>query len=249
MNKEKMCKEKRKESRRKYREKNKEKIDEDQKRWVEKNKEKVKEITRRYIEKNSEKIKKKQRERFRKTHPLIIKRCEICNNEYKTSIYKSSYCNKCKIYKKTKEYKERNVKEKECEQCGKKFISIGRTKGHTIKRFCSRKCCMKIAIKRNYKRNLEEKGEKYKQELRDRTKKNHHKIRKYIHNFKKDKKCCNCGWNEFPVILQFHHRDNEKKIGTISMMNSFKKVKEEIMKCDLLCPNCHYWLHSKKKYM
>lgn len=43
-------------------------------------------------------------------------------------------------------------------------------------------------------------------------------------------------------VMDFDHRDGEEKRGTInSLLKSepFKRVLEEIAKCDLVCANCH----------
>lgn len=72
----------------------------------------------------------------------------------------------------------------------------------------------------------------------------------FLRDYKKDKKCNICGYNEHTEILQFHHLNPSLKttgmntggIGNYSM----KKVLEEMSKCILLCPNCHFWLHYKE---
>ena len=68
-------------------------------------------------------------------------------------------------------------------------------------------------------------------------------IKEYILKLKKKSKCKRCGWNKHPEILQFHHRNKKDKKFTIGQLNKYitlKDVLEEIKKCDLLCPNCHY---------
>lgn len=54
-------------------------------------------------------------------------------------------------------------------------------------------------------------------------------------------KCQNCGYDKCMRALEFHHRDPEKKEFEIGwMMNkSWKSLKKELDKCDLLCSNCH----------
>lgn len=63
--------------------------------------------------------------------------------------------------------------------------------------------------------------------------------------------CQRCGWNGHPEILQFHHREPKKKKFTISQTNlgcrSWDKIMEEIKRCDLICPNCHYYIHYQEK--
>lgn len=72
----------------------------------------------------------------------------------------------------------------------------------------------------------------------------------FVRKYKMDKSCALCGWNTHPEVLQFHHRDPSMKttgmnaggIGNYSM----KKLLEEIDKCILICPNCHFWLHYQE---
>lgn len=76
--------------------------------------------------------------------------------------------------------------------------------------------------------------------------------KEFLKNFKSDKCCINCGCKEHTEILQFHHRNPDEKefdfscgkIGNLSL----DRIKKEINKCDLLCPNCHMWLHYQESY-
>jgi len=56
--------------------------------------------------------------------------------------------------------------------------------------------------------------------------------------------CIDCGLNE-PLILHFHHRDPALKRYTVASMLHYSEtlVREEIAKCDVLCPNCHARRH------
>lgn len=73
----------------------------------------------------------------------------------------------------------------------------------------------------------------------------------FIRDYKSDKQCAYCGYCEHTEILQFHHVDPTTKkfdfsgseIGNLSM----ERIKNEIQKCILLCPNCHQWLHFSEK--
>jgi hypothetical protein len=57
-------------------------------------------------------------------------------------------------------------------------------------------------------------------------------------------KCFRCQANH-PASLDFHHKDAATKVFSIAdMMNATKQVREEdlieeVMKCELLCKNCH----------
>ena len=89
---------------------------------------------------------------------------------------------------------------------------------------------------------------------RDRIKlryiKYHQKIKQdFLLTYKIEKCCSFCGYKEHPEILQFHHKDKKDKSFTIgnTKKNPTKAIKEEIEKCFLLCPNCHFLLHFKEK--
>jgi len=74
------------------------------------------------------------------------------------------------------------------------------------------------------------------------------KIRQdFLSIYKKGKSCASCGYNKYPEILQFHHKNKKDKSFNIAnkvrTASALKKVKVEIDKCILLCPNCHNWLH------
>lgn len=60
-------------------------------------------------------------------------------------------------------------------------------------------------------------------------------------------KCNKCDESNF-FKLCFHHVDREEKEYKISqnLDKSWKDIECEILKCDLLCLNCHYELHDKE---
>ena len=62
-------------------------------------------------------------------------------------------------------------------------------------------------------------------------------------------KCIQCGYNRYPQILEFHHRDPSQKTATLGTLFSKgvgpKTLAKELAKCDLLCPNCHKEAHIK----
>lgn len=61
-------------------------------------------------------------------------------------------------------------------------------------------------------------------------------------------KCISCGYNKCIQALGFHHKDPKGKDFGISekgYTRSWKKVKEELDKCDLYCNRCHTELHAK----
>jgi hypothetical protein len=62
--------------------------------------------------------------------------------------------------------------------------------------------------------------------------------------------CDKCGYRKHPAALQFHHKDAETKVRTISEMAGRNYSKEDILKeirkCDLFCANCHAVHHATK---
>ena len=72
--------------------------------------------------------------------------------------------------------------------------------------------------------------------------------RKLVSEYKASQGCKNCDFND-PRALILHHRDPNHKFKAIatliSMGYSDKNIKEEILKCDVLCANCHMILHSE----
>lgn len=55
-------------------------------------------------------------------------------------------------------------------------------------------------------------------------------------------KCLKCGYRNCPDALEFHHRNPAEKefnLGVRGLTKSWKRIKKELIKCDLLCANCH----------
>lgn len=54
--------------------------------------------------------------------------------------------------------------------------------------------------------------------------------------------CSQCGYNKSVTALQFHHVDPTQKSFIIggAHCRSWKKIKEELKKCILVCANCHH---------
>lgn len=58
-------------------------------------------------------------------------------------------------------------------------------------------------------------------------------------------KCVKCGYSDNISVLEFHHKDPTKKDFTLSScVKSWKKMKNEVDKCDIYCSNCHRIEHS-----
>jgi len=74
------------------------------------------------------------------------------------------------------------------------------------------------------------------------------KQKQYI-EYKKTLCCENCGEDRY-YCLDFHHKDPKQKefgIGESALTSSFNKIKKEILKCVVLCKNCHAEVHFKMK--
>lgn len=67
-------------------------------------------------------------------------------------------------------------------------------------------------------------------------------VRKWVYEYLLSHPCIKCGETRV-ACLDFDHRDPEQKsfnIGGLgASVNSLEKVKKEILKCDVLCSNCH----------
>lgn len=76
--------------------------------------------------------------------------------------------------------------------------------------------------------------------------------RVFILEYKKEYNGCKkCGWNKRYEVLEFHHINKKRKKFNINgnyIANcSMERLKKEILKCDLLCPNCHAIFHYNEK--
>lgn len=61
-------------------------------------------------------------------------------------------------------------------------------------------------------------------------------------------KCMRCGWKGNIVAFQFHHKDPSTKLFEIGNCanKAWKTIVEEVLKCELLCANCHIIEHSNR---
>lgn len=55
-------------------------------------------------------------------------------------------------------------------------------------------------------------------------------------------KCVDCGYEGPPFMYDFDHRDPTAKefgIAALGSCRSYARMQEEVVKCDLVCANCH----------
>ncbi len=64
-------------------------------------------------------------------------------------------------------------------------------------------------------------------------------------------KCIKCGYNNCVAAMIFHHRDPKTKDFDWSHLRkqSWKRIIEELDKCDLLCCRCHSEIHYDKSIL
>ena len=70
----------------------------------------------------------------------------------------------------------------------------------------------------------------------------------FVKGFLEDKCCVVCGESD-NIVLEFHHRDPSLKEQAITemMTRSIESIAKEMLKCDVLCANCHRRLHYYKR--
>ena len=64
---------------------------------------------------------------------------------------------------------------------------------------------------------------------------------RWLKNSIKNEPCKDCGCCFPPCAMDFDHRPGEKKLGMVSRLSNSSRVRmiAEIMKCDVVCSNCH----------
>jgi len=71
------------------------------------------------------------------------------------------------------------------------------------------------------------------------------KYRTLVQEYKRAKGCAKCGLRE-PVCLDFHHVRGKKEALISALLNSgfgWERIYAEMVKCEILCANCHRLLH------
>lgn len=123
---------------------------------------------------------------------------------------------------------------KTCNKCGelKEHALRNRKTGQFPQSQC--KDCQKKYKDEHYQKNKEVYAERL-VARRDSMKRFVNAIKSYP--------CTDCNLSWPPYVMHFDHLDADEKVGNISKMisdrNSYRLLIEEIMKCDVVCANCH----------
>lgn len=86
------------------------------------------------------------------------------------------------------------------------------------------------------------KTEKQRQGLRQSDTIKRTKVRKFIQKVKSNSKCVLCGYDHCIDALEFHHLGNKSM--NLSKCKTFSQAANEMMKCIVVCANCHRELHA-----
>lgn len=101
--------------------------------------------------------------------------------------------------------------------------------------------CRECSNKRS-KKYYSENNEHHKRVVREKNVKNLLINRQKIFDYYKEHPCIDCGETD-PIVLEFDHRDDVDKSNNISTLVGsgfgWKRIVEEIEKCDVRCANCH----------
>lgn len=92
----------------------------------------------------------------------------------------------------------------------------------------------RAASRRHYREN--------KQKYFDRNIRYRNELREFVHKLKESQPCMDCGVNYPYYVMDFDHRDGKEKeheVGRLYATGRAGAFKKEIVKCDLVCSNCH----------
>lgn len=89
-------------------------------------------------------------------------------------------------------------------------------------------------------------------EKRNKKKEARHRDYKYIKQIKEKGKCLLCLVKHNECKLTFHHREPKKKRREVTIIAdmglSLRRLKSEIENCDLLCEECHRFVHLNRPH-
>jgi hypothetical protein len=86
-------------------------------------------------------------------------------------------------------------------------------------------------------------GNGQKEKARNRQTVSRHKNRTWMKDYKESRPCADCGEFYPAHVMDFDHLpDHDKSFGLAnahSHISSLSKIQEEVLKCDVVCANCH----------
>jgi hypothetical protein len=98
---------------------------------------------------------------------------------------------------------------------------------------------------RSYHKNKD----KYRDRINKRRRVNRDEMRRRAIVIKESSSCADCGVDYPHYVMDFDHVRGEKIGSVCRLINSYcswKMVKEEIDKCEVVCSNCHRTRHRKE---
>ena len=69
-----------------------------------------------------------------------------------------------------------------------------------------------------------------------------YRLREKSSKMKLERGCNECGYDDHPASLDWHHtnpEDKESEVSTLIQCAGWDRIKAEIEKCEVLCANCH----------
>lgn len=76
-------------------------------------------------------------------------------------------------------------------------------------------------------------------QIRARTKRRHAAARAFIIGYLREHPCVDCGEADI-VVLEFDHlRDKQANVSALVRSSEIRRIREEIVKCQVVCANCH----------
>ncbi len=132
---------------------------------------------------------------------------------------------------------------KRCSKCGKeKLLSSDKAVSDfhlrpTGKPYSECKPCHREYTTAHYRANKAKylaKARRHDDEYREKT-------YEWLFQYFREHPCVDCGETN-PIVLEFDHRDGEKKDCDVSNLiknSSLRKVQQEVAKCEVRCSNCH----------
>jgi hypothetical protein len=133
-----------------------------------------------------------------------------------------------------------------CSQCeGEKDVEEDFHRRADGKPYPYCKACHRKYTKSHYQAHKQ----KYLDKARRNSARSKQAIYEWLFNYFLEHSCVDCPEKD-PIVLEFDHRDGEKKTTEVSNLirnGCTAQVKKEVMKCDVRCANCHRRRTAKQR--